>query len=39
VIAADTDILVYAHREDSGWHTPACQIVSAYRALKALIAN
>jgi uncharacterized protein len=27
VIAVDTNILVYARREDSEWHGPACQLV------------
>lgn len=27
MIAVDTNILVYAHREDSQWHAPACQLV------------
>jgi hypothetical protein len=27
VIAVDTNILVYAHREDSEWHAPAVQLV------------
>jgi toxin-antitoxin system PIN domain toxin len=29
VIAVDTNILVYAHREDSEWHEPAAQAVAA----------
>jgi uncharacterized protein len=28
VIAVDTNILVYAHREDSSWHNPACRVVT-----------
>jgi uncharacterized protein len=27
VIALDTNILVYAHREDSNWHLPATRVV------------
>jgi toxin-antitoxin system PIN domain toxin len=29
MIAVDTNILVYAHREDSPWHEPACRSVTA----------
>jgi len=28
VIAVDTNILVYAHREDSSWHEAACRVVT-----------
>lgn len=28
MIAVDTNILVYAHREDSAWHQPACERVT-----------
>jgi uncharacterized protein len=28
VIAVDTNILVYAHREDSAWHVPALEAVT-----------
>ncbi len=28
MIAVDTNILVYAHREDSSWHGPACKAVT-----------
>ena len=27
MIAVDTNVLVYAHREDSEWHAPARQLV------------
>lgn len=28
MIACDSNILVYAHREDSAWHEPACACIS-----------
>jgi toxin-antitoxin system PIN domain toxin len=35
VIAVDTNILVYAHREDSDWHASACERVTGLAEGKA----
>jgi predicted nucleic acid-binding protein len=32
MIAVDTNLLVYAHREDSEWHVPALSVVEGLAA-------
>lgn len=37
MIAVDTNLMVYAHREDSPWHDAALQAVQSLASIKSLL--